>query len=325
MRSKRFFGIALLSALLLFCTLLSVGVSAEGHYALLCVAIPEDTGSFQIEIDGVVSEGNEFSVESGSTVTVKAQPIEGYVFGGWSFQSTPEGIGEEDLKKSEIVFVMPEEKVVIEAEFLEEEGKYTVTVEANDYGMGSFGHQQFTPGVRVSVEALPYEGYQFKRWLDPADTLENVDLPENWEEDPTISFEMPERSVALEIEFEPITYYMTVIVEGQGEVFVAGKEKITSGKYKVHVGETLAITAVGGKDTSFVGWSVSNSAALADYDRAETTVTCPAADFSLTVTFASSVRMLTVQSGEGGRVQPDPGNMSVGVGNVVSLMATPND
>ena len=136
---------------------------------------------------------------------------------------------------------------------------------------------------------------------------------------------MPSREVVLEPVFEPITYYLTLEIVGTGDAIVVGKEKNDAGKYECTIGESLSLAAMPGKDFVFVNWSATNSAQLLDYDLKDAAVLCPASDFTVTATFASAIRTLTVKATEGGTVIPEPGEREVGVGNIVSLIATPND
>ncbi len=323
---KRLFGIAFCIVLLLCCTFFTLNAFAEGEsFVIILTEMPEQSGTFQAEIEGLITEGNQFSAKKGVQVHVKAVPVEGYIFDCWEFSNPPDGVTDEMLLNPELTFVMPEDRVVILANFKEDGEKYTVTLEANDCGMGNFGFMKFGPGETVSVEALAYEGYRFKRWIDPTSALENVELPKDWEKQSGFTFAMPERDVVLEPEFEAITYYMTVKTVGQGEALIGGKQKNSAGKYEFHVGETIFIAAYPNKDYAFVNWSASDGATLAEFEKAETSVTCPANDFTLTANFASNVRKLTIETAEGGTVQPKPGVMNVGVGNIVSLIATPNE
>lgn len=305
---------------------LSVDAFADGEpFDLILTDVSESGSKLEAEIEGLITEGTEFKVKKGVHVTIKATPADGYVFKNWEFDNPPEGVTDESLLKPVLTFVMPEDNVVAHAHFEEDAERYTVTLEANDHGMGNFGFMKFGPGETVTVEALAYEGYRFKRWIDPTSALEGVELPKDWEKKSGFSFLMPERDVVLEPEFEAITYYMTVKTVGQGEAYIAGKKKNSEGKYEFHVGENIFISAINGKDFAFVNWSASDSAELKDFDKAEAIVICPANNFTLTANFASSVRKLTVEVSEGGTVIPKAGVSNVGVGNIVSLIATPNE
>ncbi|MBR5295787.1 MAG: hypothetical protein IKU24_04265, partial [Clostridia bacterium] len=67
-----------------------------------------------------------------------------------------------------------------------------------------------------------------------------------------------------------------------------------------------------------------NSASFSDFDKTDTSLTCPASDFTVTATFSSAVRNLKMESSEGGDVFPAAGEMVVGVDTLVNLVATPD-
>ncbi len=323
MKFKRYYGV-LLCAFILFCALFSIQAFAAQENPLILTVNPEDSGTFQVKINGEEAmESTDFSVKKGASVSIKAIPAEGYTFDHWVLSGLSSA--EAQLRNPELNFTMPEKKVSAEAYFKQKKDAFTVTVESSDYGMGNFGHKDFAPGQTVSVDALAYDGYRFVRWIDLTGALKSVELPKDWEKQSSLTFAMPARDVVLHPEFEPITYYLTLKVVSKGEAFVLGKEKNDAGKYECTVGESLLLSALPEKDYVFVNWSVTNSAKLVDYDQKDAAVICPASDFTITCTFASAIRTLTVKGTQGGTVSPEPGVMSVGVGNIVPLTATPNE
>ncbi len=327
-RSKRLLGILLCAFILLFCAFFSLQAFAEEKdaFKLTVSANPENSGTFEVKIDGVdAMESTEISVKKGAKVSIKAIGAEGFSFDYWVLSGIPAAAVEGQLKNDELNFTMPEEKVSAEAYFKESKDAFTVTVENNDYGMGNFGHKDFAPGQTVSVEALAYDGYRFSHWVDLTGALNDAGLPEDWEKHSSLTFTMPSRNVVLAPEFEAVTYYLTLKIVGSGEAVVEGKEKNDAGKYECTVGESLILTAKAGDDHVFVNWSATNSAQLIDYDLKDAAVICPASDFTVTATFASAIRTLTVKSTEGGVITPETGDMEVGVGNIVSVTAIPNE
>jgi len=328
LRSKRLLSIVLCIASLLSALLFTLHAKAVGEdeFVLDFSVNPENSGSFRVEIDGVEAmESTELAVKKGASVTVEAIPGEGYAFDHWVFTPPLPEITEQQRREAKLSFAMPEKNVSAEAYFSVSNDQYTVTIEENDGGMGNFGHKDFEPGKNVTVEAWGNEGYRFVCWEDLNGGLKGVELPEDWEKQISFSFSMPEKNVILAPQFEPNTYYVTLKIVGNGEARIADKEKNSAGKYEVVMGEVLELSALPGTDHVFVGWSVTNEASLVDYDQKEAAVVCPASDFELTATFASSIRSLTVKASEGGTVRPVPGVMNVGVGNVVPLTATPNE
>ncbi len=322
----RLFGILLCVSVVLFCASLSFNVFAAQENPLVITANPEESCFFEVKINGEdAMDGGELTVKKGASVSIKAVALEGYSFDHWVISGLSATAIEGKLQNAELKFTMPEEKVSAEAYFKESKSAFTVTVEDNDFGMGGFGHKDFAPGETVTVEAIAYDGYRFSHWLDLTKALNNAGLPEDWEKNSTLTFTMPSRDVVLEPIFEPVIYYLTLDIVGTGDAVVVGKEKNDAGKYECTVGESLILAAMPGKDCVFVNWSATNSAQLLDYDLKDAAVICPASDFTITATFASAIRILTVKTTEGGTVMPEPGEMEVGVGKIVSLTATPNE
>ena len=204
--------------------------------------------------------------------------------------------------------------------FREYKAKYTVRIESNEYGMGNFGHKDFAPGEKVKIDATAHDGFRFVRWVDNNKALKNVGLSGNWQESSAIEFIMPERDVELSIEFDFITYYFTLEVKGEGEVEVSGKEKNPAGKYECKYGEEILLSAVAAPDYVFVYWSGIGGAILSDFDKTDTTLTCPASDFTVTANFSSAVRVLTMESTTGGITTPK-GDRVVGVESIFEISA----
>lgn len=322
----RLFGTLLCIFVILFCSFFSLNAFAAQENALVITANPENSCAFEVTLDGKESmEDSNLVVKKGAKVVIKAVAMENYVFDHWVIGGLPAADVEDQLQKEEISFTMPEEKVSAEACFKKNGNAFTVTVERSDYGRGDFGYKDFEPGQTVAVQAIAYDGYKFSHWIDLTRALGNAGLPEDWEKNSIVTFTMPSREVVLEPVFEPITYYLTLEIVGTGDAIVVGKEKNDAGKYECTIGESLSLAAMPGKDFVFVNWSATNSAQLLDYDLKDAAVLCPASDFTVTATFASAIRTLTVKTTEGGTVIPEPGEREVGVGNIVSLIATPND
>ena len=326
MKTGKRFGVLFCFLLLLFFSLFSADVFAAQENPLEIGSNPDGACSFEVKIDGedTMDEGN-LTVKKGASVSIKAIPLEGYTFDRWVISGLSAATVEGQLKNDRISFAMPEEKVSAIAYFKESKSAFTVTVEDNDYGMGNFGHKDFAPGQTVAVEAIAYDGYKFSHWIDLTRALGDAGLPEDWEKNSSLSFVMPSREVVLAPVFEPITYYLTLEIVGTGDAAVIGKEKNDAGKYECTYGESLTLAATPGKDYVFVNWSATNSAQLLDYDLKDAAVLCPASDFTVTATFASAIRTLTLKSTEGGTILPEPGDREVGVGNVIALTATPNE
>ena len=101
----------------------------------------------------------------GATVTVRAEPYEGYVFSMW----TRNGVKvSEELEYS---FTMPDEPVDLVAHFLPLHDIY-VTASPEAGGTVSIsGESPYVHGARVTVEAVANEGYDFYCWQIDGDAV----------------------------------------------------------------------------------------------------------------------------------------------------------
>ncbi len=297
-------------------------VTQEEGFTLKTSVSPKEGGSIAVKVDGKDHNGEK--IKKGATVTLSVSEAEAYLFDRWEISSTVESLPESSLTKKEITFLMPEMNLDFKAVLKENKTKYTVYIEANDASMGSpnFGHKDFLPGETVKVDAASSDGFRFVRWVDSDNVLK--DLEKDWDTKSVFSFKMPAKDVHLTVEFDYVTYFFTLKVEGEGEVEVIGKEKNETGKYPCTVGEEILLSATPGEDFNFVNWSSTNSAEFSDYDKSDTTMTCPASDFTLTANFASAVKKLTMESSEGGTVFPEKGETAVGVDTLVNIVASPN-
>ncbi len=287
----------------------TLSVSVQGKGTVSCIVSGQTVSAFPVK------------AEKGNAVNLKATPEKGQVFEAWVVSGTLES-SIPDLHVPEIRFTMPDEDVTVTAKF-KEAPTFSLAIE-NDtiFGQGFIPGERnlFLQGESVSVEALPYEGFRFVEWIEDVPSLE---LTQEQKTNPKLTFTMPGDDVVLQMKFEPITYYFTVKVQGKGEVRVEDKEKNAAGKYECHVGEEIVLIASAAEEYVFVNWSAVNGAFFSEYDRDETTLTCPASDFTVTANFASSVRNLTLATGEGGSTLPEPGVMKAGVENVISITASP--
>ncbi len=316
---------------ILICSFLCHGVFAVGElsptvrqgalgYRLQVSVAQAGKGTVVVLVDGVEQmEATSLSVTEGANVTLIATASQACVFEKWE-SNADYGI---DYLQSTVTFKMPKDNVVFTANFAEQILKYTVTIATNENGMSvPFAFKDFNPGDEVRVEAEPYEGYRFVRWVDTDGALAN--LESGWETQRILTFPMPKGSVSLNMEFEAITYEFSIKIQGVGEVEVDGKKKNSNGKYECTVGEEIFLSATPGFEYVFVNWSGNNRAEFSDYDKTETNLVCPPSDFTVTANFASGVRNLTLASTEGGKVTPKEGTVRVGVDNLHVVTAVPD-
>jgi hypothetical protein len=200
---------------------------------------------------------------------------------------------------------------------------FTVAIAADSiYGEGYIpaSRNLYQQGESVTVEAHPYEGFRFVGWEEDASTLT---LTEEQRTNPVLTFTMPGENVNLSMKFEFITYYFTVKIQGSGSVEVEGKEPNSAGKYECHVGEEIVLRAQAQDEFSFLTWTGLNRPEFSEHKSEETTLTCPASDFTVIANFASSVKNLTLVAGEGGKIHPEAGTVRFGVENIENLTAYP--
>lgn len=276
-------------------------------------------GNVSVQVGDKTLLGPVYAIAAGDTVTLTATAEKGYEFASWSSDDGSLSLNEDDIGKGTLTFQMPQKNVNVKASF-KEESQYTLKIEKDTaYGESYIvsGKNTFKKGEEVKVDATAYDGFRFVGWTA------NFDLTDEQKTNPKLVFQMPEKNAVLSMKFEPIVYYFDLAVKGKGEVEVMDKKKNAAGKYECTVGEEIVLSATPEEDFHFVKWVGINGAEFSEYDQTETTLTCPASDFTVTAEFASSVMDLTVQSTEGGSVSPEEGVIRVGVEESVSLTAVP--
>ena len=265
--------------------------------------LPAGKGS--VTVNGENSPTGVYSFPVGTLVKLVAAPAEYHAFSAWSGWN---GIGSDE--GSEIQFEMPDENIVLQAEFIKTH--FQVTVNGENKGI-------YQVGQSVSIEAQVSTGEEFVTWNEEnsgIDLEEPLSLEQN--------FIMPAQDVNLKFETKKIIYYLTVQLRGPGLVEIAGKEKNADGKYEVVYGEVLQLTATSKGHAFFVMWSTTGGAVISNYIQTPTQLTCPAGDFSVTAQFATSMKPLTVTVSGAGTTTPDSVNVSYGVDTEIPLVATPN-
>ncbi len=274
-------------------------------------------GSVSVLADGTAMNGLSLSLNNGTQVVLKATPSAGYIFDRWEVIS---GVDAADYSKPKLSFVI-KEKTVIRAVF-KETPVFSLSIEPDISGESFIpsAKKTYHQGEEVKIEAHPYDGFRFVEWMETAATLT---LTDEQKKNPKLTFTMPGEDVVFTMKFEPITYYFTVKVQGNGEVELEGKTKNSAGKYECHVGEEIVIRATAGEEHSFVAWTGLNGPEFSDYEQSETTLLCPASDFTITANFASSVKTVTLAATEGGSTLPEVGPMRFGIENILDITAIP--
>ncbi len=299
------------------------GSNAKEKYTLTFSSNSEEMGMVELQYNDVFALGNTHQIPQGDTVVLMAKPKEGYRLKRWVSEDSAFELPDDRLTMQTISFLMPKSDVTLRAEF-EKEPLYSLTIERDDISGESYvvsGKDQFREGETVRVDAMPYDGFAFVEWGESCD---NFDLTPEQKNSTKLQFQMPAEDVVLTMKFTPITYYFQIKVQGTGTVEVLDKKPNAAGKYECTVGEEIAISAEPGEEFSFINWTGINGAEFSDYDLTETTLICPASDFTVTANFASSVFELTVSGSEGGTVSPE-GTLRLGVDNIFNLVAIPKE
>lgn len=291
----------------------------EKEYLLTWTADPADYGSIEVMYGSMTAMGNTVKAAPGTEITMTAKPKTGCLFKEW----TSDEFELADISKPEITFRMPARNVDLKAVF-EKETLYTLNVEQDVANAGGTSYivsekNLFRAGETVRVDAIAYEGHVFVEWGESCATFDFTDAQKN---NSRLEFRMPAEDVNLTMTFKPITYFFQIEIRGEGEVEVPDKEPNDSGKYECTVGEEIAISATAGEDFAFVNWTGVNGVEFDPYDQSESTLICPASDFTVTANFASSVMELTIASGEGGSVTHE-GTIRMGVDTIYNLIAVP--
>lgn len=139
----------------------------------LTLNVPEGHGNVQID-NGFAGQSVSKDINVGESVTIKANPSNGYTFNRWVNASNDGTFWNEDTS----TFNMPNNDLTLNANFIEIP-KHTVTVNTDGHGTvsikigsGDFSNftdnisEQVTEGVSVTVDASPNEGYTFNTWVN---------------------------------------------------------------------------------------------------------------------------------------------------------------
>ena len=103
---------------------------------------------------GSVNGGGNFPM--GAEVTIQANPFGGYYFDGWNDNS---------YDNPRTITVTGD--ATYSAKFSAQQAQtYTLTVSCNPTQGAVTGNGTYTAGTTVTVEAIPYDGFEFSRWND---------------------------------------------------------------------------------------------------------------------------------------------------------------
>lgn len=214
------------------------------------------------------------SYKAGSTVTVRAQEVEGSSFAGW--EATGMDLAEAERSCEEVSIDMPRREVTLTAVY--EENEYTVTVNG---GSGS-GNYKLDDTVTIEADA-PQEGYQFEEWEITSGGAAIADPSAS-----KTSFQMREEDVVVTAAYKALEYELTV--DG------------ASGSGTYAYGDRITLEAEEIEHNTFEGWAVQGE--KLDFTEEELsaprlTFDMPAEDVQITAQYRVNQYSVTVNGGDG--------------------------
>ncbi len=154
---------------------------------------------------------------------------------------------------------------------------YGITVQNDDHGkvtasIASANVTSAAAGKKVTLDAIPDEGYQFKAWEIVSG---NITINDN-------KFTMPANPVTVKAIFEQKKYAVTVQTEGNG----TASASVASAAQ----GEAVTLTAAPNEGYEFDKWVVEdNKVTLANPNSSTTTFTMPASEVTIKASFKKEV------------------------------------
>lgn len=220
----------------------SFDLAIERNYALVAHFVKAHRVTISLGEFGGGSVTGEGVHDVGATVTVRAEPYEGYVFSMW----TRNGVKvSEELEYS---FTMPDEPVELVAHFLPLHDIY-VTASPEAGGTVSIsGESPYVHGDRITVEAAANDGYEFYCWKIGDDVV-SYSL--------TYTF-YADKSCTLTAVFRALRKVTLEAVppEGAADLYASWKYP---GNQEHPEGESITITAIPAAGYSFVKWTVGSA------------------------------------------------------------------
>ncbi len=229
-------------------------------YTLALLANPEEGGAVS---------SDEYIYNYEDTVTVLAEPNEGWQFVSW--EQDGEVIPDAE---PEYIFTMPAANLTLTASF--EKIDYTLTAVAEPQEAGTVtGTGIYNMGDTAQLYAAPHEGWEFINWTDDSGVVTEV---------AGFSYVMPAAHVTLTANFEPIDFILTLTPVPED-----GGETIGAGVY--NFGDEVEINAIPAHGWAFAEWTDEDGEEVADI--ASFVYTMPANDATLVANFELSMFILT--------------------------------
>ncbi len=244
-------------------------------YALTMLAEPEAGGM-------ATDETGESPYPEGASVEIKAEASEGFRFVNWT---APAG-GFEDAEEAETTFIMPDEDVIVTANFeAVTTSDLTITSTAGGFVTATVDEEEtlieadeeetisdVPEDTEVDLVATPDDGYRFIEWEATAGEFDGAEQAET-------TFIMPAVNVTVTANFALVEYTLTIDSTEGGEVTVPGE-----GAFPYPAGEVVDLVAVADDHYQFVEWT-GDIDEIDDPVSSETTLTMPGADVAVTASF----------------------------------------
>ena len=192
---------------------------------------------------------------------------------------------------------------------------YKVTL-STDLAGGSISAnmEEAAEGETVTLTAIPDEGYKFEKWCvtyqNGEETVE-VTVTED-------TFTMPAADVTVTATFKLSTYTITVTEQIEGG-------KIEASKTSASMGDEITLTATPDEGYEFEKWSVTYGESGTVEVSDEGIFKMPAANVTVTATFAAIDYKITVTPPTGGSIAVADDKKTAHVGDEITLTATPDE
>ena len=279
-------------------------------------AVQQEAPTYDVVVENGLGSG-EYA--AGDTVVLQAQPQEGQVFESWHTDN--ENVAISDPTQAEASFIMPEEGVVVTAEYGDPEPtKYTVTLVSAS--IKDSIETAFKAAASITVVAnTPDTGKQFSGWTvtDGSGNPVTVTTVSELEG----SFTMPAANVTVTANYTDIDYPVTVV---NGTITATGA---AAGTFKY--GQTFEIAAAdrAAENKKFAGWTAADASGnpvegiFNDAAAATATVTMVASGLTITANYADIPVTYPVTVANG-LINGAAESMTVGKGETITLTANPN-
>ncbi len=219
-----------------------------------------DANAYEVVVENGTGSG---VYEAGSTVTVEAQAEEGKVFQNWEASSSEVQIA--DPTQEITTFTMPEEGVVVTAEYADAIPAHTITVENGiideDGGKTTGSYTEGQISVKIKANEAP-EGQQFKDWTvqiggtaaDAASTLGDATASET-----VLNAVQGDTVITANYEATPPQTYAVKVANGTLSSVGATQDATDTSKWTVTENTQVVITAnPNPAGQAFTGWQITN-------------------------------------------------------------------